>query len=352
MADNEGIQVTEAPDCPLCGGNGGLMHGQLRDRYFGAPGLWSFLRCRACGHAWLDPRPEPRDVAKLYPSYWDRYQEAFAPQGLKPRVTAALELYEAANRGTLGALGYESEVRRRRDLWFGRMVLSVRPLKEILEGGVLSLPGPAGGRLLDIGCGDGEFLARMRSLGWNVAGLESDPVAVQQARERNRLTVAEGSIEDGSFPPSSFDAVTMSHVIEHLWEPAQDLRMVRGWLRPGGVLVIRTPNLDSLGHRVFQAAWMPLEPPRHIHLFTPQTLRREVECSGFVVKDLHTSARIAQGVFDSSNAIRTAKDAEPVQKLRSRSLASRLFLINEMFRCSIGEAAGEEIVLVACRETE
>lgn len=348
MIDNDGVRSTEAPDCPFCGGRGEMLHEGLRDRYFGAPGRWSYLRCYACGHVWLQPRPEPSEVAKLYPSYWDDYGAAFG-QPMRSADAAPGSAYHTG-RAMLVALGYRSAMRSRRDVWLGKMLLAAAPLREIAEGEVLSLHGPARGRLLDVGCGDGAFLAQMRSLGWEVEGLESDPAAVRIARTRRGLAVTEATIGGARLPEESYDAITMSHVIEHLWEPVQDLASVSAWLKPAGTLVLRTPNVDSLGHRRFQEDWMPLEPPRHIHLFTTRTLRVCVERAGLRVVDLHTSARIAQGIFDSSRAIQDPGQPAVNGRIRHRSLRARIFIVEEMLACLAGGEVGEEIVLLGTRD--
>src|SRR5207253_1454959 len=67
---NEGIATEEVADCLICGARGTTLHAELRDRVFGAPGVWRMAECRRCELAWLDPRPTPTDIGKAYATYY------------------------------------------------------------------------------------------------------------------------------------------------------------------------------------------------------------------------------------------------------------------------------------------
>lgn len=145
------------------------------------------------------------------------------------------------------------------------------------------LPAPAqpGARLLDVGCGNGSFLDQMRQLGWAVVGIEPDAGAVAVAKTGG-LEVHQGLLDGGFAATAPFDAITLGHVVEHLHDPAGTLRHCLDLLRPGGWLWIATPNLQSAGHKRFGPAWRGLEPPRHLVIFTPYSLRGLLERIGFV----------------------------------------------------------------------
>jgi len=128
------------------------------------------------------------------------------------------------------------------------------------------------GRLLDVGAGDGEFVARMRREGWDARGVEPDDTAVARAAERYGVDLMTGTIEN---VPSSkrFDAITLDNVIEHVTDPIETLRACWQRLVPRGRLLVLTPNVESAGHGRFRAGWRGLEPPRHLHLFSPSSLQ-------------------------------------------------------------------------------
>jgi SAM-dependent methyltransferase len=125
------------------------------------------------------------------------------------------------------------------------------------------------GRLLDAGAGRGRFVAAARAAGWDARGIEpsargGDPYGVGLQR---------ASIEDADVAPGSLDAVTLWHVLEHLDDPGAALTRIRGWLRPGGVVLVGTPNLASVQARVGGERWYHLDLPRHRTHFTARGLR-------------------------------------------------------------------------------
>jgi SAM-dependent methyltransferase len=120
----------------------------------------------------------------------------------------------------------------------------------------------------------------MQGLGWSVTGIEVDPVAAGFARAAG-LDVHECSIENHPLQPGSFDAITFSHVLEHLHDPVGAIAECAKLLRPGGVLWLAVPNLDGAGRRFMTKDWAPLDPPRHLVMFTPSGIRSILSGAGF-----------------------------------------------------------------------
>jgi len=149
------------------------------------------------------------------------------------------------------------------------------------------------GRILDVGCGNGQFLAHMHDLGWEVMGVEPDPEAVRIAWERFRVKVFLGSINKANFHYNYFDAITMNHVIEHVSNPVEVLKECYRLLKPGGKMILLTPNIESLGHRLFKKLWLYLDPPIHFCLFSPRTIQMCAELGGLLEYKVKT---VASGV--------------------------------------------------------
>ena len=146
-----------------------------------------------------------------------------------------------------------------------------------------------GGKLLDVGCGSGERLEKMRRLGWTVSGIDFDAEAVRVARDRG-LDVSCGTIPGTWFPTEAFDAVTMNHVIEHVPHPIELLEECNRILKPGGKVVLTTPNSSCWGHKLFEEHWRGLEPPRHLHVFCPSSIEQTLRRAGFGVVLVRTLA--------------------------------------------------------------
>ncbi|OPY57223.1 MAG: hypothetical protein A4E49_00091 [Methanosaeta sp. PtaU1.Bin112] len=341
MNNNEGIHVKEARHCLLCGDEGDILYSGLRDRLFDAPGIWSLMQCPKCQLVWLNPRPAADDIGKLYANYFTHEipNNQNRNGGLRRVVKASIlqssygYRIDGANRVMGSALSY------------------VGPLKAIVCSSVRWLEAHEGGRLLDVGCGNGRFLDQMRQLGWEVTGVEPDGAAVSVAREKLGLQVFEGSLEEARLPGSHFDAITMNHVIEHVPDPIGTLRECHRVLRPGGKLVVSTPNIRSMGFQVFGEYWRGLEVPRHLHLFCPQSLRIAAEHAGLRVMELRTTARSARWMYASSSCIRRDGTLPGGSSERTEALL-RLqglgFLAQEHGLRGPREA-GEEIVMVAGR---
>jgi SAM-dependent methyltransferase len=137
------------------------------------------------------------------------------------------------------------------------------------------------GRLLDVGCGTGHFLAAMRRCGWQVDGEDMTPAAVRIARGRHGLNIFEGTLEEAAYPDESFDAVTLWNVIEHVPDPPATIREVARILKPDGLIVMGTPNVDAFDARIFGELWALWEAPRHFNVFSPKTLSRVLTEAGY-----------------------------------------------------------------------
>ena len=264
-------ELERVEQCPLCGSHDRtLLHAQLIDLVFGAPGLWPMYRCGSCQVGYLDPRPTPDSIAKAYATYYTHSEgQEGQPGSFLGRVVQWARL---ASRN--GYLRHRYNVRLQPSLWLGALVVPHLPVsrsKADRKARWLRLP-HRGARLLDVGCGNGDFLRQMQQSGWNVAGLDFDAEAVKTCQAIG-IAAAQGTIETASFDASSFDAITLSHVIEHLYDPIAVLQQCYTLLKPGGQLYIETPNLNSIGHRRYQNHWRGLEPPRHLILFNVQSLQ-------------------------------------------------------------------------------
>jgi 2-polyprenyl-3-methyl-5-hydroxy-6-metoxy-1,4-benzoquinol methylase len=200
-----------------------------------------------------------------------------------------------------------------------------------------------GGRLLDVGCGSGELLERMQNLGWHAEGLDTDAVAIQMARERG-LQVRSGELEQHSYSEANFDAVTLNHVIEHVHDPRTLLMECSRLLKPGGRVVVVTPNVDSLEHKRFKAHWRGLEPPRHLQVFSSTSLWRLAQETGFRCF-ITTTMQSADWMYVASRSLKrygTYSADKPVSRLEQARGRAMQHL--EWAMLKVKPDVGEEIV--------
>ncbi len=340
--------MTEAvPACYVCGGEGAILHHDLQDHLYGAEGRWTMRRCvrPSCGLLWLDPRWQTNQLWRAYRTYYTHAAiEAARPGGWSLRTRIGSGRLQAA-------LGYRGAAAG--PVWHRALA----PLAHVWPGGVdevditvAFLPAPEGAaRVLDVGCGEGRLLARLQGLGWTGVGHDVDPQAVAVARQRG-LDVTEGDLLAQRYPDGSFDAVVLSHVLEHVHDPGLHLRECFRVMRPGGRLVLLTPNGESWGHRHFGRDWRGLEPPRHLHIFAPGTIRTLLGREGWHVQDVRTLSQGARTILSLSAAIRWARSTGRAwTAFPQRQIKGVAYQLYERGIALTDANAGEELLAIAVR---
>lgn len=334
------LRSQPAPNCHLCGTLGRELYQDLTDRLYSAPGTWRLSQCANsdCGLVWLDPQPVEADIGNAYRTYFTHpTKPGFKRRAVHYVKTGYLALRYGYSAGAVNAVQKACGLLACLDP-FRRAGL------DVLVHHLSSLPR---GRLLDVGCGDGQIVEFMNGLGWQAEGVDFDPAAVAVARHKG-LQVQAGKLQALAFPANSFAAIVMSHFIEHVHEPLAILQECHRLLRPNGRLIILTPNVASWGHRRFARAWFALDPPRHLHLFTLASLQALVVRSGLTIHSATTSHRNIGTIMLGSCAIQRTGRFE-----RSRSqplpwqLRSAALQIAAWLAWKSDATLGEELDLVA-----
>lgn len=331
--------------CPICNSNKfHLIHRDLSDRLLlEHERKWNLFKCDRCQHAWLNPRYTKEAIYLAYEGYSDNVwpgNEAFSKSILKQRIKDAYYMRE---------YGYETNTNLR-DKLLSKVILFLAPgLASKFDRQIRYLSAQKKGSLLDIGSGTGWFLENMQRLGWNVRGLDIDETSAEKVRKRG-IPVDLGFLEDQPYLDESFDVITMAHVIEHLHDPMNALAICLRILKPGGSFVILTPNIESLGHDIFQASWQPLEAPRHLNIFSVGSMQFALEKTGFQIERLDTLNDIASSVWIKSQAIQKTGGYSAREKgnLLSR-VAAQVFCKREKRAIETQTNKGEEI-LVICQK--
>jgi SAM-dependent methyltransferase len=278
----DGIRSRSTPTCYLCKAAGTLLYEGLKDRAFGAPGTWNLKRCPnpSCGLIWLDPMPTELDIAKAYERYFTHggtYQTGSREARIKKAKASLASLYQSCWRLT--------------PLYSEQQELDLMYLRDRRPG-----------RVLEVGCGDGQRLAQLRARGWDVQGLEVDERAAAQAQSVFGVPVFLGSLDQAAFRDEEFDVVAMNHVLEHVHDPLCLLGECKRVLKPGGLLVSITPNTQGWVHRRFGACWYGLDPPRHLFLFSRNTLEQVARKCDF--REVRTWTTAARSVWMVAGSLR------------------------------------------------
>ncbi len=262
-----------APACPLCGGPG-QFHMAEPDRYLGLrPDLTHpYFLCGHCEH-YFQPIVDTELLLSFYPSSL---------------------YYLEGNGGLRAAMDRMRQRNRARSIeWRARK-----------------------GRALDVGCGRGLVLEQLRQRGWKVAGMDWNPENARAVADRLQVIVAAGPDGLASFDASSFDAVSMFHVLEHEQQPLGLLRQVHRVLKPGGRLVVGVPNSNSVARRLFGRHWIGYDFSRHRQVFSPRSLEAALLASG--LRSERMSGRLSDELLDLHRSAQLL--------LRSRGLSNPLLV--------------------------
>ncbi len=209
---------------------------------------YQLVKCKHCGLIYLNPRPNHQELNKIYSAAY--HIEKILKQDPKTDKAVEIEINKYIGRAT--------EIVNQ----FGKK-----------------------GKLLDIGCSAGFFLACLKKYGWDVTGVEISQWASNFARKKLGLKVYTGKVEDVNFS-DQFDVITMYHVLEHLPNPSNTLEKVYDILDTNGVLIINGPNFASFDRIWHGKEWRGYDLPFHLYHFTPDTYRAFLEKTGFSVQKI------------------------------------------------------------------
>ena len=286
--------------CPVCcSPDHGILYSDVIDNtFFTASGRWTIMSCFFCRTAFLSPRPTANSIANAYESYYTH-------RGGQGQIESTkLNLFRRLRR--LFANGYINQrygTKRTPELKLHSLLTNLLPIKSVLDAQFRYLPKPLNGqKLLDVGCGNGDFLINAKEMGWDASGLEPDVAAVSVARDRG-LNIYKGTINDLEDISNYYDAVTISHVIEHVHQPREFLSSIYKILKYNGLIYIDTPNIQSFGAKNFGKNWRGIESPRHLTLFNPNSLKSLLLSSGFHNIQFIRRTDVQHGMFLSSKKI-------------------------------------------------
>lgn len=239
-----------------------------KERILGTAEKFPIKKCLHCGLLFIDPQPSTQSLKKYYASdkYWV-YSES-------------------------GKAGFFTTIRE----YLIRNYYKTNILAKLLSFFVHNSFGMPSyiknGKVLDMGCGVGDILLLLKKLGFQVHGLEIDKNAVSIAKKKG-LDVKLGTFEaTEGYDDNYFDMIRLYHVIEHLNDPVECLRIARRKLKVGGELIISTPNTRSVSYFIFGRYWSSLDSPRHLYLFNPQLLSVLMQKEGFDISSIEYNSSL------------------------------------------------------------
>jgi len=237
--------------CPLCNSSKISLYLKCTDHLISKE-EFDLISCSECGLVFTREYPDEQDIGRYYET----------------------DDYISHNDKAEGVLNKVYIVARK---------LMLRRKKKIVE----NATGYKKGRILDIGCGTGYFPGTMKKGGWDATGIEPNEKARDFGTRRFSIDVLSPERIAG-LPDGSFDAVTMWHVLEHLYDPFDYADEIHRLLKPGGIFLAAVPNCISYDAKYYGKFWAAYDVPRHIWHFTPDTFRIFADKTGFRISGIRT----------------------------------------------------------------
>jgi 2-polyprenyl-3-methyl-5-hydroxy-6-metoxy-1,4-benzoquinol methylase len=266
MAKNE---LEDVDKCPVCGsGRHSIVLSEVEDLVLNTK-LFSgqLSRCLDCSHHYFSQRLAKEFSHLAYSGYYTRRSSRNLEESAGKKFVWLKELFVRRS-------GYVTEVGR-------RLLVGLPVVNYFLKRAIRYCPieRPREFRALDVGCGNGQFLARMTMLGVSIDGIDPDLHSVAACVRQGLNAVC---AEPTQFQPGhKYDFISCSHVIEHVRDPLITITAIRGHLKCGGSLYLSTPNIAGIGFRRFGRYWRGLDFPRHLSLFSESEIERILKMSGF-----------------------------------------------------------------------
>lgn len=231
--------------CPWCDSENTRMHLRVKDLFL-TQEAFEIHECLNCGLLFTHPRPKPSELGKYYQSdeYYSHKENTY---GFIPRI------YETVKR---------FNIKR-------KVEMATRGLHV--------------GKMLEIGCGVGDFIKEMEKKGWDCTGIEPsiDAKNIAQKRIKARLYDPQDII---TLPNDSFDLITLWHVLEHVDDLKTEIYHLHRLLKNGGRLVLALPNFKSHDAEYYNEFWAAYDVPRHLSHFSRETIDAIFTKNGFILK--------------------------------------------------------------------
>ena len=232
-------------NCPVCGSPHSTLKLKAKD-YTVSNEMFHIVTCDSCQLIYTNPRPAANEASPYYQA--SAYiSHSDTSEGIVNK------LYHAIRRITL----------KSKTNW-------IEPEKRGTR------------ELLDVGCGNGHFLAAAKDKGWNITGLELDPETANRAAKLTGITIAPSLKEIA--PEKQFQVVTLWHVLEHVYELDEYFHFFKNRIASDGKLLLALPNPASFDANYFKEYWAAYDVPRHIYHFTPATISALAAKYGFKLK--------------------------------------------------------------------
>lgn len=237
---------TESVSCDFCKSGLNKIIRKTKDKRYPEISDFEFniLKCKNCNLAWTNPRPTQETIHEFYPPSYPPHGVLKKSKGIMISIKKIL-------------LGGKDP-----DKLFGLEWIDKK------------------GKVLDVGCGGGQYLSSVKEKGWETYGVDTSKLAIENATKLGAKTFL-GQLKDAKFEDNTFDVVTIREALEHVHNPTEVVNEMYRILKPEGHLIILVPNVSSMNSKIFRSSWNHLDVPRHLYHFNEKSLKNILSKIGF-----------------------------------------------------------------------
>jgi 2-polyprenyl-3-methyl-5-hydroxy-6-metoxy-1,4-benzoquinol methylase len=305
--------------CPLCNSLNFKYLFPGHDRLHCISAEFNIYKCKSCGVLFTIPQLSGNALKKFYPEDYYAYKDNTCNhRSLKEKLMLIFTdplLFIGLSNGKL-------------------LSLLLSPFKR-------KTVGYAGQKVLDVGCGAGDYLKSLRLKGCELFGIDigkSDEEGLAQIG----IKFINCELRDAPFPDSMFDVITINHVFEHLDDPIGHAKKLYRMLKPGGRLIVGIPNVASINRYIFGRFWLNFDVPRHLFHYTPEVILRIFNETGFVHEKIRFNSvpgNFLGSVYYLLNSIRKKEIPLMKSKFWTNGLLSLIIIPYIYFTnlCHIGD---------------
>lgn len=259
--------------CEICGKDKFVFMFKQNDKNFNFPEEFSLCRCTNCGIIFINPQLTSKELEKYYPK-----EEYYSFNKIVSK--------EESKEVRLKLFLYNLYFNPKNKNYFLKVIFS--PFFLYLRGTIIM----GDKKLLDMGCGSGQFLYEMKQFGMKVWGIELGEIKKEYLKEFN----IKSSLKEAKYPSDFFDLITMNHVLHHMHNPSETVSELNRILKKNGVFILGISNYGSFAHSLFKKDWYQYDTPRHLFNFSNKILVNLLEKNGFKIKKIRFNSRPEQFV--------------------------------------------------------
>ena len=258
-------------ECEICGDKNFINLFIGNDKLLNIHGEFNLFECDNCGIRFLNPQPSNSELKKHYNN---------------KKYYSLKKIDKDSYKTKLKLFLYDLYFNKQNKKYIDKILFS--PIKFMIRSTIIQKDI----KLLDVGCGSGQFLYEMKQLGLKTFGVE-----VGDFDESKNLNITNSNLIQARYKNNFFDIITMNHVLEHINNPKETIKEIYRILKNNGKFIVGAPNTRSLANKLFNKNWLAYDVPRHLFNYSDKLIVDILKQHNFKIKEVRYNSRPSQFVM-------------------------------------------------------